>query len=118
MGGAGVVPTANSFRNELQLALAAEGQSVRWIQMSQGGFDSPEVAAMSTFPAEHAYVVAARTQGDDAYVLLNTGSHEQPYLYGVNCRRRAGRWHESGSGSGPGWEQTADDPDVGTLDVG
>jgi hypothetical protein len=85
--------------------------------MSQDGFDSPEVAAMSTFPAEYVYVVAARIQGDEAYVLLNTGSRDQPYLYGVNCCREAGRWYEGGAANGPGWQQTGHDPDVGTLSM-
>ncbi len=85
--------------------------------MNQDGFDSPELAAMSTFPAKHVYVVAARKKGDDAYVLLNTGSRDQPYLYGVNCGRKAGRWYERGSANGPGWEQTAHTPDVGTLSM-
>ena len=40
---------------------------------------------MSTFPAEYCHVVAARTEGDDAYVLLDTGPPERPYLYRVNC---------------------------------
>lgn len=85
--------------------------------MSQDGFDSPEAAAISTFPPQYCTVVAARTEGDDAYVLLNTGSHEQPYLYGVNCSRVAGRWYEGGSANGPGWAQAGQDPDAGTLSV-
>jgi hypothetical protein len=79
-----------------------------------GGFDSPESAAMNGFPATHCSVITSRTQGDDAYVLLNTGSGA-PYLYGVVCGRRNGQWFERGSSNGPGWEQTAHDPDVGTL---
>jgi len=55
--------------------------------------------------------------GDNAYVLLNTGSVTQPYLYGVNCRCENGRWFEGGSANGPGWEQTGHDPDVGTLSL-
>lgn len=83
--------------------------------MRDDGFDSPEGAAMDGFPARYCRVIASRLQGDDAYVLLNTGSSEQPYLYGVNCRRENGRWFEGGSGNGPGWEQIGHDPDVGTL---
>jgi hypothetical protein len=78
------------------------------------GFDSPESAAMNGFPATHCSVITSRTQGEDAYVLLNTGSGA-PYLYGVVCGRRNGQWFEQGSSNGPGWEQTAHDPDVGTL---
>ena len=83
--------------------------------MSENGFDSPEAAAMSTFPAEYCSVVATRTQGDHAYVLLDTGPPDRPYLYGVNCHREGGRWFEGGSSNGPGWEQTHNDPDLGTL---
>jgi hypothetical protein len=83
--------------------------------MTQTGFDSPEAAAMSTFPAEYCSVVAARSDEDDAYVLLNTGPPGHPYLYGVHCRRRAGRWDEGYSSNGPGWSQTDDDREVGTL---
>ena len=85
--------------------------------MNQDGFDSPEAAATSTFPRQSCSVVAARTEGDDAYVLLNTGTREQPYLYGVNCSRKAGGWHEGGSGNGPGWAQAGPDLDLGTLSV-
>ena len=83
--------------------------------MSDLGHDSPESAAMTGFPEAHCRAVASRVRGDDAYVLLNTGSRTQPYLYGVNCTRRHGRWLESGSSDIPGWEQTGHDPDVGTL---
>lgn len=83
--------------------------------MSDSGFDSPESAAMVGFPPKQCRVVASRVNGDNASVLLNTGSREQPYLYGINCRRENGRWFEGGSANGPGWEQTGHDPDVGTL---
>ena len=70
---------------------------------------------MSTFPAEYCSIVAARSHGDDAYVLLDTGPAGRPYLYGLNCHRRNGRWDEGSSSNGPGWTQTDHDPDVGTL---
>ena len=79
------------------------------------GFDSPEDAAMYGFPPKHCCVIASRIDGDDAYVLLNTGSDARPYLYGANCRRKNGRWLEAGSSNGPGWQQTGYDPDIGTL---
>lgn len=85
--------------------------------MSDGGHSSPERAAMTGFPEAHCRVIASRNLADDAYVLLDTGSPGQPYLYGVNCHRREGQWFESGSGNGPGWEQTGHDPDVGTLSL-
>jgi hypothetical protein len=85
--------------------------------MDDGGFDSPERAAIEGFPPEHCRVIASRADGDDAYVLLNAGSTERPYLYGVNCRQEGGRWFEGASGNGPGWARTSDDPDVGTLSL-
>jgi hypothetical protein len=85
--------------------------------MSDSGFDTPESAAIVGFPPKHCRVIASRSHGDDAYVLLNTGSGEAPYLYGVNCRRENGRWFEGGSANGPGWEQTGHDPDVGNLSL-
>ena len=83
--------------------------------MSDDGFGAPEDAAMVGFPTAYCRVVASRENGDDAYVLLNTRSSEQPYLYGANCRRENGRWFEGGSSNMAGWEQTGHDPDVGTL---
>ncbi len=83
--------------------------------MDTEGFDSPELAAMSTFPPQHCRPVAWRTSGDDGYVVLNTGTREQPYLYGVHCHREGGLWYEGDSSNGGGWRQTGHDPDVGTL---
>ncbi len=72
---------------------------------------------MDGFPPNHCRVIASRIEGDDAYILLSTGSNAPPYLYGVNCGRKNGRWLEGGSANGPGWEQTGHDPDVGTLSL-
>ena len=85
--------------------------------MSDSGFDSPESAAMVGFPPKYCRPIAIRVNGNDAYVLLNTGSSTQPYLYGVSCHRENGRWLERGGANGPGWEQTGHDPDVGTLSL-
>jgi len=85
--------------------------------MTDVGHDSPESAAMTGFPPAHCRVIASRVLGEHAYVLLNTGSPGRPYLYGVNCARKAGRWFEGGSGNGPGWAQIGDDPELGTLSV-
>ena len=80
-------------------------------------FESPEAAAMSTFPARHCRVVASRAHGDDAYVLLDTGSDGRRYLYGVNCFRLDGQWYEGSSSNGPGWSQMGPDPQLGTLTI-
>ena len=85
--------------------------------MGDDGFDNPESAAMVGFPPKYCRVIASRTQADDAYVLLNTGSSEQPYLYGVPCRRENGRWFGLNSANAPGWDQADHDPDVGTLSI-
>lgn len=81
------------------------------------GFATPEDAAMDGYPAKYCCVITSRVEGDHAYVLLNTGSQDQPYLYGVNCVRHDGRWFETVSSNGPGWGQTGHDPDVGTLSL-
>jgi hypothetical protein len=83
--------------------------------MTELGHDSAESAAMESFPKAHCRVVASQTFEDDAYVLLDTGSPGQPYLYGSTCYQRGGRWFEAGSSNGPGWGQTRHDPDLGTL---
>ncbi len=83
--------------------------------MTQQGHDSPDRAAMAGFPEAHCRVIACQSFKDDAYVLLNTSSPEQPDLYGVNCYRKDGKWFESGSGDVSGWEQRSHDPDLGTL---
>jgi len=85
--------------------------------MNDVGHDSPESAAMEGFPPAYCHVVAARVHEDDAYVLLDTGSPGQPYLYGVNCLRQNGRWFDDGSSNGSGWHQMGDDPELGTLTV-
>ena len=82
------------------------------------GFLSPEDAALDGYPRRYCYVVAARQQGDHAYVLLNTGTDNRRYLYGVNCVRQDGRWYEDGSANtGGGWRQIGQDPAVGILSV-
>jgi hypothetical protein len=70
---------------------------------------------MNGFPARYCRVVASRVHEDAAYVLLDTGSRGQSYLYGVNCVRRDGRWEEVASGNGPCWAQAGADPALGTL---
>ncbi len=72
---------------------------------------------MATFPPQHCRMVASRSHGDDAYVLMDTGSEGQPYLYGAHCHRDADGWYEGSSSNGPGWCQTGHDPDVGSLAV-
>ncbi|HEY7476487.1 MAG TPA: hypothetical protein VH679_15810 [Vicinamibacterales bacterium] len=81
------------------------------------GYDSPEAAAMEGFPAKYCHVVAIRVNGDEAYVLLDTGPAGRPYLYGVNCGRRGGRWFGGASGNGPSWSLSDERTGLGTLSV-
>jgi hypothetical protein len=85
--------------------------------MMPQGSDSPEHAAMEGFPAKWCRVLARRVHGDDAYVLLDTGSRDRPYLYGVTCKRQDGRWIEGASGNGPGWSQTDEATRLGTWSM-
>lgn len=70
---------------------------------------------MEGFPPAHCRVIASQSSGDHAYVLMDTGSPGRPYLYAANCYRKDGRWFESGSSNGPGWQLMDDDDEVGTL---
>ena len=81
------------------------------------GFDTPDGAAMTGFPAKYCRVVATRVEGDHAYVLLDTGPPAQPYLYAVNCKRQDGRWFEGASGNGPGWSLSDEAKRLGTWSV-
>jgi len=77
------------------------------------GYRSPEDAAMSTFSSKYCRVIASRVEGDHAYVLLDTGSANRSYLYGVNCHLQNGEWHEGSSGNGGGWCPTDEDGELG-----
>jgi len=81
------------------------------------GYHSPEAAAMVGFPEKYCRVVATRAEGNDAYVLLNTGPAGRPYLYGVNCRRKDGVWDEVSSGNGGGWSLTDQETGLGTWSL-
>ncbi len=83
--------------------------------MSETGFDTPEDVALHGFPSHLCRVVGARVNGDHAYVLLDTGSPGQPYLYGQHCRRRNGRWEDSGSGNAPDWQRTDEENALGVV---
>ena len=44
---------------------------------------SSEVVPTVVASGEHCRIVATRVDGDQAYVLLDTGTDTHPYLYGV-----------------------------------
>lgn len=82
---------------------------------SASRFDKPEQAAMFGFPERYCRVVASAVNGDDAFVLLDTGSDGRSYLYGVQCRRSNGQWFDAGSSNASGWWQCGSDPERGAL---
>jgi hypothetical protein len=82
--------------------------------MSIDTFDTPHAAALDGFPPG-TRVVASAAEGDDAYVLLDTGTDGHAYLYGACVRREGDGWIEGSSGNGPGWSVT--DGDLGTATV-
>jgi hypothetical protein len=87
--------------------------------MSASGFDTPEQAAMLGFPPAHVRVVAVAQDGNDAFVVLDTGSPGTPYLYGGTVHRIAGKW-EGGSdhnGGGVGWTVTDSDQELGVVTI-
>jgi hypothetical protein len=85
--------------------------------MLQQHFSSPEDAVLSSFPPGAVRVVASRTSGDDAYVLVDTRPDGPPYLYGVEVTRDREGWIEGGSGNSAGWRLREFGADVGTLVV-
>lgn len=80
-------------------------------------FDSPEAAAMEGFPPEHCRVAACAVDGDEAYVVLDTGPVGHPYLYGSAVSRGPRGWEAGTSGNGPtgGWTLTDYEHDLGTA---
>lgn len=80
-------------------------------------YDTPQDAAMVGFPPQHCRVVGVRIDGDEAYVLLDAGSRNQRYLYGVNCARERAGWREGSSGNGGGWSLTDAAGDLGTWSL-
>lgn len=76
-----------------------------------------EVVTPVVAPGEHSRVVATRVDGDQAYVLLDTGTESHPYLYGVAYTRHEGAWREVSSGNGCGWSATGVDGELGTWSL-
>ena len=76
---------------------------------------TPEAAAMHGFPSAHCRVLAAAVDGDDGYVLLDTGPAEYRYLYGGTVKREDGGWPDGISGNGGGWTRTDAERDLGVV---
>jgi hypothetical protein len=83
--------------------------------MPSATFDTPEFAALDGFPGVPCRVVASAREGDDAYVVLDTGAPGRPYLYGICVAREHGGWVEGTSGNGPGWTLTDGERGLGTA---
>ena len=79
------------------------------------GYETAELAAIGDIPARYCSVIASEASGDDAYVLLNTGSTESPYPYGVHCVRENGLWYEADGSNGSSWALTDEESDRGIL---
>jgi hypothetical protein len=98
---------ATALVNEAYLRLV-DGRAVAW-------HDRAHFLAVSARVMRR---ILTRVNGDDAYVLLNTGSSTQPFLYGVSCHRENGRWLERDGANGPGWERTVTIPTLGLCPSG
>jgi hypothetical protein len=72
---------------------------------------------MSGFPAEHCRVLASASQGDAAFVVLDTGPAEYRYLYAGTVRRAPDGWVDGTSSNGPsaGWTLTDWEQDLGVA---
>ena len=70
---------------------------------------------MDGFPGVACRVVASAREGDDAYVVVDTGPAGHPYLYGVALAREDGGWSEVASGNGGGWTVAGGSDELGTL---
>jgi hypothetical protein len=72
---------------------------------------------MSGFPAEHCRVLASVTAGDAAFVVLDTGPANHPYLYAGTAERVEGGWTDGTSSNGPsaGWTLTDSEANQGVA---
>ena len=72
---------------------------------------------MLGFPPEHCRVLAVDVDGDDAFVVLDTGPSEYRYLYGGTVRRVGDGWSGGidSNGGGVRWTRTDDVRDLGVV---
>lgn len=82
-------------------------------------FPTPEAAAMERSPAAYCRVLAVAVDGDDGFVMLDTGPRECRYLYGGSVKRLAGGWCglSDSNGGGTGWTRTDPDHDLGVVHI-
>jgi hypothetical protein len=80
------------------------------------GFDTPEAAAMEGFPPAYVRIVAMAQDGDDAFVVLDTGPAAYRYLYAGTVHRDGGRWYGGIDGNAVGgWTVTDQDAELGVV---
>lgn len=74
---------------------------------------------MQGFPAAHCRVVAVSVDGDDGFVVLDTGPATYRYLYGGTVQRVAGGWRDaiSSNGGAVGWTLTDEARDLGVVAI-
>jgi hypothetical protein len=72
---------------------------------------------MAGFPTANCRVLASVTEGDAAYVVMDTGPVEYRYLYGGTAERVEGGWIDGTSGNGPGagWTRTDREGELGVA---
>jgi hypothetical protein len=72
---------------------------------------------MEGFPAAYCRVLAVAVDGDDGFVMLDTGPREYRYLYGGAVKRLADGWCglADSNGGGTGWTRTEADHDLGVV---
>jgi hypothetical protein len=68
--------------------------------MATDTFPTPEAAAMEGFPAAHCRVLAVDLNGEDGFVVLDTGPEDYRYLYGGTVKRVDGGWVGGCDGNG------------------
>jgi len=80
---------------------------------SPTGCESPEEAALLAW--RPCRVVASAINGDDAFVLFDTGPDGRPDLNGTCCHRSHGQWFGTSSSGSSGWSPRGPDSRIGIL---
>jgi hypothetical protein len=85
--------------------------------MIPGLFPTPEAAAMKGFPAAHCRVLAVTLDGEDGFVVLDTGPADYRYLYGGTVKRVDGGWRGGidSNGGAVGWTVTDPERELGVV---
>jgi hypothetical protein len=83
------------------------------------GFPTPEDAAMDGFPAAHCKVLAVDVDGQDGFVVLDTGPIQYRYLYSGTVKRTSDGWQSwsDSNGGGMRWSATDLEAEIGVVAV-